>query len=85
MWRAVYDSSHGCYYYEHSEGGESTWTRPFDYVPRAEDFDEIFDEETHGTYYFDKTTGESSLERPICLSPPYCTAVPADGDGFSKR
>ena len=70
MWRAVYDSSHGCYYYEHSDGKESTWTRPLDYAPRAEDFEERFDEETQRMIYFDKTTGKRRHIRPVCLLPP---------------
>ena len=75
MWKAVYDSSYDCYYYEHSDGRESTWTRPFDYVPRAEDFEERFDEETQETVYFDKTTGKTEHARPDCLSSP--SALPS--------
>ena len=70
MWQAIFDETHGKYSYQNSETGHSTWTRPFDYVPRAEDFEEQYDEEMQETIFFDKTTGETMHTRPECLALP---------------
>jgi len=69
-WEAVFDENSGHYYYSNSETGETTWTRPSDYVSRAQDFEERYDAASQLPYFLDKTTNESTWERPACLPPP---------------
>ncbi|GMH79902.1 hypothetical protein TrST_g10344 [Triparma strigata] len=62
------------YYYEREDSKERTWTRPFDYISQAEDFEEKFDEGRQDvllgqeTYFLDKTTGEITWKKPDCLA-----------------
>mmetsp|Transcript_29277 Transcript_29277/g.58458 ORF Transcript_29277/g.58458 Transcript_29277/m.58458 type:complete len:127 (+) Transcript_29277:145-525(+) len=76
MWQAIFDESQQKYSYKNSETGQSTWTRPFDYVPRAEDFEERYDEEMQEPVFFDKTTGKTRHTRPDCLALPPTKGTP---------
>ena len=54
IWRAVWDETHGAHYYKRRNGGDSTWAGPFDYVPRAEYFEEHYNnEERQASYFWD--------------------------------
>lgn len=67
MWESKFSPTHNQYYYTNSS--DTTWTRPSDYISGPDDFEEGSDPSTGATYYYDKTTSESSWERPSCWPP----------------